>query len=1460
MKLYQNALKLHSQGPDFYDAAEGAYNELFRSEIFTWEESLSEAQAIERYRDIEASDDDSDDALAPVLVAPVTAADGMPSSLPQILYLAYKNHGQFLLDRLRQNLSRIEHEVISDASVNVHGPFSDVASSSLKLFVEALDRDDTDLELWRLVSRIGSFLGSVRIARYCLEAVLDSDGSNLYTWTEPFGLEVGFAKERLKPILEKLDDQLSQSQVSSLSGKHGSIISSFRKRIDPCPYLPTPSPSPDNGMVKTTTAPQVIEVPLRSYTSCGRAILLKLGQEVQGVDEPDPGSTYLLALPTHQSTTPPGPSSKTLGIGDMSPVIEQPPLVDEQGPMEDASKVENGAIAVAMPGVVAHAVELSPTDLNRTTLEGALASTMMADGLRSSERETLEVVDIANHAENAQISLAPVISASLPTRKRSSETAELPDSADIGRSRSKRIKAKGSLDPDALKDSTADDWAKWYEQQLQIYHQADDVVFDAVGTILSKLGSDLSTSLSTLREIVSIQITNPGLDRANNPFQSVDLVAHDLRSTLDVWDLARSKAFLNGHDYKDPAGGIGGSRNPAFAAFLENSNQSSRRPSKLESLLRESEEHALESFISRMEKQEWISLNQLAYQWLEELLIIPIDDRMNAEGMGWYETYIWPDMLKEGVVQMLVFQDQAIYTKTNKSIEQIEQQDYQLNQPAHKLSTVESLLMSVTEIDGAKRKYTKLVQIIFELHLDVYGLITKPNSKVDEATRVLQRDRLRRWAAIASKLMNQWTWPDNTTGRCSKAMENLQVRFMWASVVCNSLLEPTSRDNTILCYHDLIHTLQGFDKKNTSLAPFKIELPNNAIMPEISVEAAQKEISRLTTMDFFMGAFNPGNTDPLTTIESLEPLLDLSIKDHTKPADQDGSAETVGTTLTAGSTEASPTYQTSDMVVDIGPDTKLLEALAFLKEGNVALRLFLWQKLRDAYRAIVYPPQVLSCDLRMVALIMDHLSALSYREIPQENRRDSLLRWLHRLDDHVTRVLTIALSKSEAFDCLDSDHLRTSLEAVTSLQKLLHVFALWEDTIRVGKTPPPAQVNQNATRGLARSTDRFRDMIVRTWTLQYILLKEAMSQNSDFFESPPQEMIKHLERVHQALGLRCYCSLASKTFLRLMKKELETFKVTGGWDIDMSQLMFDLYGVKVSANAVEMQDHGCLTESLDKTTALEIMDLVLTQVNRISIKDLLKSDLKFTVDKMQQVIMIPKMNNSMARLFNFRLVNNYLRSPLNPYALYRSLRGIGGLCGMPAYDEGSDIASKGWYSLLGHIALAKFRSLKRSSAGSTDDLNISKAFLRHDLEFDTDRWETWYRLGQVFDAMIEEDTTWTADKLDHHMGELADLQRRAIHCYSMALALATRCAEGSFEDTSKMADLCAEFGTRVYASTREPFSMVPFALDEFKRHYNSRAVGMYQDRPFRGMQLYPAWKFASILLRRASIQKPENWV
>lgn len=199
LKLYQAALKYHSEGPGSFDKAAEAYRQLFESEIFHYPESQTELKRIELY----GPSVDVEDGLLDV-AAPTGFSSGNletnNSTLPQILHLSHKNYAQFRLEALAANIETLNvslRQILADAT------------AALDHFVQALDKDATDLDLWRRTATVGELLNSKRAARFCLEAVLDGDEEGLASLMTLPGLEDSIAGEQLRELVVNLEDQLS---------------------------------------------------------------------------------------------------------------------------------------------------------------------------------------------------------------------------------------------------------------------------------------------------------------------------------------------------------------------------------------------------------------------------------------------------------------------------------------------------------------------------------------------------------------------------------------------------------------------------------------------------------------------------------------------------------------------------------------------------------------------------------------------------------------------------------------------------------------------------------------------------------------------------------------------------------------------------------------------------------------------------------------------------------------------------------------------------------------------------------------------------------------------------------------------------------------------------------------------------------------------------------------------------
>ncbi|KAJ9311709.1 hypothetical protein DTO271D3_7969 [Paecilomyces variotii] len=1407
LKLYQNALKLHSQGPQFYPQAAEAYKALFKSEIFNYPESISDYKRTTLEHDGLPNQVD----ILDEVVAETGAYDinETSSTLLQTIYLSYKNYGQFLLDSLKDSLQKTREDN-REASPSSVGNIATKSKTALEMFAEALERDDTDLDLWRKTARIGGALQSYRLTRFGLESVLEDEDEELKARTAQLGLEEAFAMEDLRGTLLKLDDRPSLSQIPSKTPKKA-LLRLLRSQTDLYPYLPAlshqiSSTDPKHKPLAPPPVRQAISPVDKTWAAVGEAILQIIMDEEQGNTHLGPGAAIEIQLPVGEepsvaaSIEDPG---ETTAPEIQTKVETEPKDVD----MFANNETQQPESQVATKAQDANEVE---TTEDHSSIDQR-AETQLRESLEGQSGQPNE--DAGPQEEPADE--AELKSASAPSRKRSSGSFGNDDAGESGRAKSRRTRARESnVEAAQQADEVTFDQEKYYEDRLEVFSHADQWMFGTVGSLLSKVGVEDLGSIDELKSKVCLlddrkESTNLAATQSNT---LETMLYRDLRKSLMNWDDERSKAVLQG-DSSTGLQDLRGMNRSGLAIFLEHSRKPIKKPGPDKVL---SGGDGLSAFVQRV-NGEWLHLHEVALSWLQKLLM-PGNGRFSTDtsvpnGSGWpnmqstYTSSLWPEALKETVVQISIREDEFIYGRMVESISQLEQEI--LRQSSN--GPFEYTLKHYSEME--------MIQTLYELHLDVYALINNPNSEVDGGTRIIQKDRLARWGLLARTAVNHFM--DHGDDRASRT--TIGLRHLWSSTFHSNMAEDAGREHILLCLQDLRNIL-------SALGDPEITLLNNAVMPEISAAALDQEISRLNSMDFFMMIFGSDSKDPVDLIESIEPILEPS------------SVQFIG-----GEDEAPEI-----------PGSHLQEMASFLDRGDATLRLFLWRRLQDAYRAINYPPKVVSCNLRSIETIMRELRSPSRMEIPEEQRQINLLRWLKSVDDVLAKTLAQVLAEPEkSFECIDADHLQSSMSAIAQLSKLLHSFALYEDSVRVGQLAGP-ELRGQLSKSLESFKDKLRDMQVRAWLLQYALFKEAISQNKETFDTPADDRVHYLRSVHNALGVRSACKYSSKQLLRVMKSELLTLQTEDNYDSDISQVLFDLHGVKLSAYDGTV-DHGCHPEKLDRATAVMMIDFVMAQANRMSIKDLSKSELKSTIDKMQQSIGMTRASPPLS--FNRRVVSAYLKSPINPSHLFRAVQGIGELSMIPVPTESAKIAQKGWYFLLGHAALTKFRSQKRLNPVPTNDLDDAITYFRQDLEHGSGRWESWYRLAQTYDTKLEEDITWSADKINNNRTELVALQRNAIHCYSMAVATAIQTAESTPENRAILSDLYTDFGIRMYSSSREPLSMGAFSLADYTRHFSKEETQqMYKGQPFKEMRLYSVWNFASYLLRRAMIDKPKQWM
>ncbi|CAK7202057.1 Histone transcription regulator 3 [Sporothrix eucalyptigena] len=1381
LKLYQTALKLHAQGPKSFSEAEEAYNVLFKSAIFSYPEAATDYDRAERQTEPPLTP-------GPAFVASLDPAllddNSTGSSLPQAYYIAYKNHGQFLLDKVRHKARTWRAEGHKGDAVFEETAVQNDSRNALNQFDAALDRDPSDAELWRRTSRVAAFLRSARIERYCLEAAIELDDDPAVIEVLPPSLAEGFAGEQLRNQLLGLSDDISLSHPVMAPFLRREMAASLKRYLDPLPWLPNPTKN--------------IALPPKPVTETSVKDTFRIKVAFSDASWADLGVALVKSLNEH------GISGRTL-------FLDAPDMPDDNQIMQIEIDQQLSSLHQDMP-------EIDSSEKASKEVKTEESGDAEHEDSAKTAGSTISDNKEADADQPADKDTSKERSAS-QSRKRSQSAAGLPENGDDDHAdtkRSKRIRRRETLAEVAADPNTA------FGEQLQPFQEADQHLFTVAKQLLEKLGV---TDIPALDE--TIEASGQTEDRIS---KLQNQPAKDMRASLiTMFKDDRARILLNKKD--TPVLGL--------EAFLERARSGYQHSPERAAF---DEIRDLRTFVLKVNKG-WYTIQDVVFAWMVNL----------SQSYG---TFKWSEAMKTTVVQMLNAFDAPIYTRIIDDFKYLQSQqntNEATQEPSqHSLPTTE-------EVAG-------LVQMIFELYIDIYERITNPSSVVESTVRTETKLRLDRWMDIASGLAQS----------SSLHSTNLKFRFVWASVFYTSLTPGIPRDHVLACWESLRQYLHEEEEKGTTI---EVVLPNNAVMPEVSYKAADREISKLTTLDFFLSLFQEELKDPVVIIDKLEPVLNPN--SVYVPIGDDAAGEQKPITECA--------------------TPELRDMWKFLRGSSTELRLFLWTRLADAYKEIDYPTKVLSCYLRSIEMVVEDLESEQYLSIPQDTvRLQTFMLLLKTIDEMTIHALHLAANDPQAFEVIDEEHFKSTATALVRISCMLHVAALHEDEVRVGMTNTASN-----TQTFHSLQNKLREMQVRTWSLQYTVIKTGLKlaaatsaaevcasaipstpgstpKSSPMPITPSKadsptnrgtplpspipsiqaDLADFIGSIHQSVGSRKYCKASNKIFLRLARAELLKMKGIDSWEDYLSQVLYDLHGIKLGVGLTEVQEHGCNVERLERKNALALVDKVMALASGMQMKDLLKSDLKNTIEQMQQAIGQTRSTSQM--IHNLRYFTEYLKRPIHPMRLYEAWKGVVELDTVSATTPDTVLARSGWFFLMGMVALTKFKGVdlnRRQTPGATDDLRVGTQYLKLQLQLTPTQWNAWFRLAECSDYDLDETVLWSAEKMNKDRAELVKLQRSAVHCYTLALSYYIADPDDLAEhEYDAIHDLYHNFGLRMYSSSREPFAMECFHHAQHERWFiASDHQSTYKKLQHGEMSDYMVWKYAAGLFRRALARRAKDW-
>lgn len=451
------------------------------------------------------------------------------------------------------------------------------------------------------------------------------------------------------------------------------------------------------------------------------------------------------------------------------------------------------------------------------------------------------------------------------------------------------------------------------------------------------------------------------------------------------------------------------------------------------------------------------------------------------------------------------------------------------------------------------------------------------------------------------------------------------------------------------------------------------------------------------------------------------------------------------------------------------------------------------------------------------ASIINTLKSQKYNE-SESTTKTVLLRVLGSFSTSLNKFVTMLETGNWKLASASSDVLLHYFK----LLELFYMFSLHEEASLI--TSRKRSVESSSP----KAYNAFKDAIVRLESLLIIYVK-----NSELSSPDPQLIRDIVALTHEQLGGRRMCDCSNGLYLRLIQDILLDIGPKK-FSTDVAQTLLCRFHCSLAINGVSPEDHATKsTEKFDKSTAMTVIKFVLPicfEKNPIS--NPMKSDVRSLVDLLYEEIGDPNIDTDIDARKGQEMLEFFLDSTsLSPRFMKNAFHGLMDVSFRSPDDPESpkkQVADLGLYFLQGNIIFTTYKIRKKSMQIRAVELEHVITLLQNDLMFCPWRAESWLLLGQVYGYFVQDELTWTADKLQSDEKKVgpANIQRKSLLCYFMAINQCARTSD-KFDFKPMVSQLMESFSKELFNACTPPMSMHAFKVTKNPRFINDGSGGEF---------------------------------
>ncbi|GAV52378.1 hypothetical protein ZYGR_0AG03690 [Zygosaccharomyces rouxii] len=439
------------------------------------------------------------------------------------------------------------------------------------------------------------------------------------------------------------------------------------------------------------------------------------------------------------------------------------------------------------------------------------------------------------------------------------------------------------------------------------------------------------------------------------------------------------------------------------------------------------------------------------------------------------------------------------------------------------------------------------------------------------------------------------------------------------------------------------------------------------------------------------------------------------------------------------------------------------EMLSFIQNSPFLLKLKLWEALFSYYVKNQNLISAMNCYFYVLRLLNNIMVSDRYSQQIEKQRHQILLTILITVGNFTSKFLKL-LS--------DSNWSNIGISEVPESEQLLVKFFILFNSVLYFENRKDL-FGRSFFLKAAKSSAKVKDIIANLTTLLIYYF------NSDLSSKRPEQrgylMSNFIWSSHSLLGCFGFCDASNGNFLKLSEHLLCQF-IDQESLVQLKQILWCRYHYIIAGDNFTPEQHRTRAIEMDKRNSLPL-GVYLIKLQYQGKNPLLasgnKASLKPVLDNIIELIGNPVSlgNHVVAR--NKYLLEEYLDSPLTTNILRKAFKGKGQLGLTTPHDELQGSTDAGLFYVSSIQAFNLYRIRKKSMQGRPSELDYIVAMLKNDILYNTQRFESWFLLGQCYAFMVEDDLIWTSDKLSvpEKKYSTAQTQRQAILCYVMSVAI-----------------------------------------------------------------------------------------